>query len=93
MKRNYFLIAALVIAATFIVTLVFYPDLPDRIPAHWNLRGEVDRYGDKREIFLLPGAMVFFALLFAALPWLSPRRFEVGSFRSTYHPEPGILHP
>lgn len=84
MKRKYFLIATLVIAATFIVTLVLYPDLPGRVPAHWNWRGEVDRYGDKWEIFLLPGVMVFFVLFFAALHWLSPRRFDVEAFRSTY---------
>jgi uncharacterized membrane protein len=61
-----------------------YPDLPNRIPAHWNFRGEIDRYGDKWEIFLMPSVMVVIVLLFAALPWLSPRRFEVGAFRSTY---------
>jgi hypothetical protein len=49
---NYFLIAALLIAATLIVTLVVYPDLSSRIPIHRNLRGEVDRYGDKLEVFL-----------------------------------------
>jgi len=84
MKRTYFLIAALIIAATLIVTLALYPDLPGRVPAHWNWRGEVDRYADKWEIFLLPGVMVFFVLFFAALPWLSPRRFGVEAFQSTY---------
>jgi uncharacterized membrane protein len=84
MKRNYFLIAALLIAATLIITLALYPYLPDRVPAHWNWRGEVDRYGAKWETFLMPGVMVFFVLFFAAAPWLSPRRFEVGAFRSTY---------
>ncbi|HEY8460277.1 MAG TPA: DUF1648 domain-containing protein [Blastocatellia bacterium] len=84
MKRNYFLMAALLIAATLIVTLALYPYLPDRIPTHWNWRGEIDRYGEKWEIFLLPGVMVLFVLFYAALPWLSPRRFDVGAFRSTY---------
>ena len=84
MKRNYFLIAALLIVATLIVTMVIYPNLASRIPMHWNLRGEVDRYGDKREIFLTPAIMVFIVFVFAALPWLSPKRFEVNAFRSTY---------
>ena len=84
MNRNYFLIAAFLIIATLIVTLIVYPELPSRVPMHWNLRGEVNRYGDKLEIFLMPAAMAVIALLFAALPWLSPRRFEVDTFRSTY---------
>lgn len=29
--------------------------LPDRIPMHYNLAGEVDRYGSPREHYLLPG--------------------------------------
>jgi uncharacterized membrane protein len=84
MKRSYFLIAGLLIAATLIVTLALYHELPARIPVHWNLRGEVNGYGDKQELFFMPVAMVFMVLLFAALPWLSPRRFEVRAFRSTY---------
>lgn len=84
MKRNYFLIAAFLIVATLIVSLIVYPQLPSRVPMHWNLRGEVNRYGDKLEIFLMPAAMAVIALLFAALPWLSPRRFEVDTFRTTY---------
>lgn len=84
MKRNYFLIAALVVVATLIATLVVYPDLPSRVPMHWNFRGEVDRYGAKPEIFLMPLFMAGIVLFFAALPWLSPRRFEVDTFRSTY---------
>jgi uncharacterized membrane protein len=84
MKRNYFLVAALIIAATLIITLLLYNDLPPRIPMHWNWRGQVDRFGGKQEIFILPAAMIAMALLFAALPWLSPRKFDVGPFRSTY---------
>lgn len=84
MKRNYFLIASLVIVATLIATIVVYPDLPSRIPVHWNFRGEVNRYGDKLEVFLTPTLMAGIVLLFAVLPWLSPKRFEVDTFRSTY---------
>ena len=70
MRRNYFLIAALLIVTTLIGALIFYPDLPSRIPMHWNWRGQVNRYGDKWEIFLMPAAMVIVGLLFAAMPWL-----------------------
>jgi uncharacterized membrane protein len=84
MKRNYFLIAALIIAVTLVATLVIYPDLPRRVPVHWNFRGDIDRYADKKEVFLGPALMVGMLLLFAVLPWLSPKRFEVDTFRSTY---------
>jgi uncharacterized membrane protein len=85
MKRNYhFLIAAAVIVATLVVTVVLYPHLPDQIPEHWNFKGEIDHYGSRQSIFMLPGIMAAALLLFAVLPWLSPKRFEVDTFRSTY---------
>jgi uncharacterized membrane protein len=85
MKRNYyFLIAATVIVATLVVTALLYPHLPDQIPKHWNFKGEIDHYGSRQSVFMLPGFMVGALLLFAVLPWLSPKRFEVDTFRSTY---------
>ena len=32
----------LVIALTLAITVLAYPALPDRIPSHWNIDGEVD---------------------------------------------------
>jgi uncharacterized membrane protein len=85
MKRNYyFLIVAAMIVATLVVTALLYPHLPDQIPEHWNFKGEIDHYGSRRSVFMLPGFMAGVLLLFAVLPWLSPKRFEVDTFRSTY---------
>ncbi|HEX3281551.1 MAG TPA: DUF1648 domain-containing protein [Pyrinomonadaceae bacterium] len=84
MKRNYyFLIAAAMIVATVVVTALLYPHLPDHIPGHWNFKGEIDRYGSRQSVFMLPGIMAGVFLLFAVLPWLSPKRFEVDTFRAT----------
>ena len=85
MKRNYyFLIAAAMIVATLLVTALLYPHLPDQIPEHWNVKGEIDHYGIRQSVFMIPGVMAGVLLLFAVLPWLSPKRFEVDTFRSTY---------
>jgi uncharacterized membrane protein len=84
MKRNYyFLIAAAVIVATLVVTALLYSHLPDQIPTHWNFKGEINHYGSRHSVFMLPGIMAGMLLLFAVLPWLSPKRFEVDAFRST----------
>jgi uncharacterized membrane protein len=37
-----------------------------------------------KTFFILPGAMALLCALTLALPWLSPRHFEVTTFRSTY---------
>jgi len=32
----------------------YYPDLPSRIPTHFNFAGEANGFGDKIDIFILP---------------------------------------
>jgi immunity protein, SdpI family len=84
MNRKYFFIAAAVIVAVWLATILIYPHLPNQIPLHWDAWGRVDSYGSREKVFVVPGVMVAVVLLFAVLPWLSPRRFEVDAFRSTY---------
>jgi uncharacterized membrane protein len=85
MSRPYWIIAVLLTVAAWLLAAWFYPSLPQRIPIHWNLQGKVDGWGDKTwATFMMPGAMVIFLIFFAFLPALSPRRFEVDTFRTTY---------
>lgn len=59
---------------------------PDaRVPVHWNLQGEVDRYGSRWEA-LIPGPAIqlFLTLLFVALPALEPRRRHLKQSRRPY---------
>jgi uncharacterized membrane protein len=41
-----------------------YPDIPDRIPTHFNVSGIADNYGNKPSIFFLPviGATIFIGI-------------------------------
>jgi uncharacterized membrane protein len=72
-------------ALAFGASFYLYAALPERIPIHWNIRGQIDGYGDKSwAVFALPGGMGLMIGLFALLPWLSPKPFEVDSFRQTY---------
>jgi len=83
-RVNWLLAIGLTIAA-FLASVALYNGLPESIPTHWNIRGEIDHYGSKQwALFSMPAAMLALMGLFAALPWLSPRRFEVGRFRPTY---------
>ncbi len=63
--------------------------LPERIPIHWNIRGEPDGWATKDQPFmtfyLMPTAMGGIVLMgLFVLPWVSPRNFAVEGFRSTY---------
>lgn len=85
MTRSYFLIAALIVLASLVATLVVYPQLPNVVPTQWDAHNQVNGYSPKWTLFLLgPGVMIAMVALFYFLPWLSPTQFEVDTFRSTY---------
>lgn len=50
-KFRYSNILLFLIAISLIVSFIIYPSLPEKIPSHWNIRGEIDGYSHK--IFFL----------------------------------------
>lgn len=84
MKNKYLLLCGLIVIVTFVVTLALYDQLPHRVPLHWNLHGEADRYGARPSIFLPTGMMILFMALWRVLPIVSPRRFSIEGFRDTW---------
>jgi len=85
MIRTYVILSVLLTAIALAASLVLYPQLPAKIPIHWNIHGQIDGYGDKSwGAFLMPAILAGLMLLFAVLPWLSPKPFAVDSFRETY---------
>ncbi len=85
MTRKYYIAGGALIAAVTVATLVAYPHLPTTVPMHWDAHGQVNGWGPRWSLFVIdPGIMAGILLVFSVLPWLSPRHFEVDSFRSTY---------
>ncbi len=85
MTRNYYITGAVLIAAVLVATAVAYPHLPSMVPTHWDAHGNVNGWSAKWTLFAIqPAIMLGLLLLFSVLPWLSPKQFEVDSFRSTY---------
>ncbi len=84
-RRYSWWLAIALTAGAFVASAALYSRLPEQIPIHWNIRGEVDGYGSKSwAAFLCPGCMAAVIALFVLLPRLSPKQFEVDSFRETY---------
>lgn len=85
MTRVYLALAIGLTVVAWVSALVAYPYLPEQVPIHWNIRGEVDGYGDKSwSAFLTPAIMLGLLALFRLLPWLSPKSFTLDTFRGTY---------
>lgn len=84
--RTMLLCGVLLIAAMVAYSLWLYPSLPERIPTHWNWKGEVDGWSSRSfGSFFLPGMSAGLFLFFLALPWLSPKGFKLEPFLSTYN--------
>ncbi|MGO9777936.1 MAG: SdpI family protein [Terracidiphilus sp.] len=86
MTRKVFFFEILLIAAALVATALLYPHFPARVPYHWNYHMEPDHFGPAWVLYLIgPGFMAGVMLMTWLFPWLSPKRFEIDGFWSTYH--------
>ena len=75
----------LIIAAMFAVAAWSWPRVPDQIPTHWNLSGEVDGYGGKfAGLLLLPLITSGTYLLLLLLPLVDPGRGNYQNFTGPF---------
>jgi uncharacterized membrane protein len=78
-------LAPCLIALTVVASALVYPHLPERVPVHWGLNGQVDRYGHRLEaVAVLPIVMLASWLLWRFLPRIDPRRSNYAKFADTY---------
>ena len=59
--------------------------LPNRVPVHWDFRGEIDRYGSPWELaFILPVVVMLVAALLVAIPSIGSISASLQRSRATY---------
>src|ERR1044071_7679637 len=62
------------LAAPFFALAIYWNHLPERVPIHWNLRGEIDAWsGKNRGLFIVPLTALGLSALLHFLPWLDPK--------------------
>jgi len=71
---------------TIVATAIVYPRLPERIPLHWNIQGDIDRWGASSfgNVFLTPLILLGIVVLFWLLPRIDPFRRSYGRFAGSY---------
>lgn len=83
LKKEWFFI--LLILLGFIISIYLYPSLPNKMPIHWNIHGEVNGYASKLfGAFSMPLINLCIYLLYIALPYIDPKRKNYESFKPTY---------
>jgi len=79
------IIALGIIALSFIVSIYFYPQMPEKMASHWNAQGQVDGYMPKFwALFLMPLISVGLFLLFIVIPKIDPLKHNIEKFRKYY---------
>jgi uncharacterized membrane protein len=73
-------LVALLIIAPFIYSALIYPQLPGRIPTHFNIEGKADAWGGPESIFIGPGIMgavsIFIYVLMTNLKSFDPKKYD-----------------
>jgi uncharacterized membrane protein len=75
----------IIIAASFAISLYFYPQLPNSIATHWDAQGNVNGYMPKfMGVFFVPALSLVLFLVFLAVPKIDPRKKNIEKFRPAY---------
>jgi len=74
-----------IILLSLIISIYFYPQMPEKMASHWNAQGQVDGYVSKFwGLFLMPFMFIGLALLFVAIPRIDPLKVNIEKFRKFY---------
>jgi len=64
-----------IVLLPFLYLAYVWNQLPTEVPLHWNIKGEVDRYGDKSELILIPIlTSLLIYVIFLAVPYIDPKK-------------------
>lgn len=78
-------IRAILVLLMLIAGIIFYPQLPDQIPIHWNLAGVADGFGPKIwALWLMPVLSLVFMILFPLLARIDPKKENYKHFQGVY---------
>ncbi|MDM7920485.1 MAG: SdpI family protein [Methanosarcina sp.] len=73
------------VLVSFILSIYFYPQVPEQMATHWNSQGEVDGYMSKLwGLFFMPLVITGLVIMFLAIPKIDPRKENIAKFRKYY---------
>jgi uncharacterized membrane protein len=80
------IIAILIIIILFLIAFYVYPKLPDKVPVHWNAKGEIDGYGSRFiGVFLFPLIILGIYLLIAIIPRIAVFKENIKLFQKHFY--------
>lgn len=72
LKKELPLIA--IVLLPFIYLAYIWNQLPEKVPMHWDIKGEIDRYGEKMELIIIPILLPLLVyIIFLIVPKIDPK--------------------
>lgn len=63
-----------IVSLPFIYLAYIWNKLPEKVPMHWNIKGEIDRFGEKSELLLIPILLpLLFYITLLVIPKIDPK--------------------
>ncbi len=86
MKKNDPVLLGLVVLGiiNLIITGIIFPAMPEIIPTHWGITGEIDAWSPKYWVFLFAGLPLLMSLLSIFIPKIDPKKENYEKHWSTY---------
>jgi len=79
------IILLIIIGLSLAVGAYLYPNLPERVPSHWNFQGEIDGWSSRNfSVFFFPLFILGVYLLMTFIPLIDPLRKNYEKFRNVY---------
>ena len=79
------LIILFIILLSFVVSICFYPHMPDKVATHFNEKMEADGYSGKFfGTFVMPISIIIIALFFLFIPRIDPLKKNYDKFKNYY---------
>ena len=80
------IVIVVALAAAFVVAVWAYPQLPEKVPSHWNAAGQVDGYSSRAfGAFFMPVIMLGLTVFLLAIPRIDPLKKNIETFITEYH--------
>lgn len=83
----------ILILISIVATFFIYSNLPEKIPTHWNIRGEIDSYRSKSFVWFTALLPLGIYLLMIYVPNIDPRRESYKKHKKAYEILMNILVP
>ena len=74
-----------IVFLSFLLSVYFYRQMPEKMATHWDAQGEVDGYMPKIwTLLIMPLTITFFAIMFFIIVRIDPLKKNIEKFQSYY---------